>query len=269
MTQNKPLPSVPNERPPFMTPPSANVELASGGSSRRQSPPNHPQIRVVSHESSQEFLREDDEDDGEDEDDEDRRLTLRQRDIHVPLSDMDGPSEHCRSSSGGIDRRSEDVQIVLHQDMYEDTAGPASFSDEKQVVVSDEKEVLVHSPPLTGKDSAYSSVSGTSYASPTSMHPRSASAHSSHPRAQFGLFPNSGPSTPKHSMSGRHGAVSPALTARRTPEPASPLVPLRASTSLDNHLPSSRNRLLKKSSLSSLKRLFSKKKHNSVDTIVE
>ncbi|KAF9731318.1 hypothetical protein PMIN06_007407 [Paraphaeosphaeria minitans] len=268
MAQNKPLPSVPNERPPFVTPPSANVELASGGSSRRQSPPDHARIHVVSHESSQESLREEEEE--EEEDDEDRRLTLRQQDIHVAPSDMDETSGDYRNSSGGIDRRSEDVQIVLHQDMYEDTPGPASFSDEKEVVMSDEKEVLVHSPPLTGKDSAYSSVSGTSYASPTSIHPRSASAQSSsHPRAQFGLFPSNGPSTPKHSVSGRYGAVSPALTARRTPEPASPLVPPRASTSLDNHLPSSRNRLLKKTSLSSLKRLFSKKKHNSVDTIVE
>lgn len=143
------------------------------------------------------------------------------------------------------------------------------FSDEKEVVIPDEKEVLVHSPPLTGKDSAYSSVAGTSYASPTSTHPRSASAQSSqHPRAQFGLFPSSSPSTPKHSISGRHGALSPALTARMTPEPSTQLPP-RAQTSLDNHEPSSRGRLLKKSSLSSLRRLFSKKKHNGVETIVE
>jgi hypothetical protein len=266
MAQNKPLPSVPNERPPFMTPPFANVELASRGSSRQQSPPSHPQIRVVSHESSEESLGEHDQ--------EDDRLTSRQQapsDVDVPPPNVDGPSGHHRSASNGIDRRSEDVQIVLHQDMYEHTPEAASFSDEKEVVVPDEKEVLVHSPPLTGKDSAYSSVSGTSYASPTSVHPRSASAQSSlHPRAQFGLFPSSVPSTPKHStMSGRYGAVSPALTARRAPEPAPPFAPLRASTSLDNHLPSSRNRLLKKSSLSSLKRLFSKKKHSSVDTIVE
>lgn len=244
------------------------------GSSRQQSPSNYPQIRVVSHENSQESLREEEEeeeeDEDEDEDDEDRRLTLRQQDFGVPPSGRDEESGHHRDSSGGLDRRSEDVQIILHEDMYEDAPGTASFSDEKEVVVSDEKEVLVQSPPMTGKDSAYSSVSGTTYASPTSTYPRSASAQSSsHPRAQFGLFPSSGPSTPKQSVSGRFGAISPALTAQRTPESASPLVPPRASMSLDNHPPSSRHSLLKKSSLSSLKRLFSKKKHNSVDTIVE
>lgn len=268
MAANKPLPSVPNERPPFMTPPSTNVELASETSTRQQSPSDHPRIRLVSHSGSEESLREE-----EEEEDDNVRLTLRAQahpNIDLPPTDTDESSGHYRSSSNGYDRHSEDVQIVLHQDMYEASPQPTSFSDEKEVVASDEKEVHVHSPPLTGKDSAYSSVSGTSFASPTLMHPRSASAQSSsHPRAQFGLFPSSGASTPKHSISGRYGAISPVMTPRRAPEPPSPLVPPRASTSLDNHLPASRNRLLKKSSLSSLKRLFSKKKHGSVETIVE
>ena len=124
------------------------------------------------------------------------------------------------------------------------------------------------SPPLTGKDSAYSSVSGNSFASPAATLPRSASAQSAYPRAQFGLFPSSNPGTPKHSMSGRHGALSPALTSPRPPEQHAPQAVQRSQSSFDNYSSSSR-RLLKKSSLSSLKRLFSKKKHGSVDTIAE
>jgi hypothetical protein len=61
------------------------------------------------------------------------------------------------------------------------------------------------SPPLTGKDSAYSSVSGASVASPAGGSARS-------PQAQFGLFPSSTRSTPKGSISGRYGAMSPALS---------------------------------------------------------
>ena len=126
-----------------------------------------------------------------------------------------------------------------------------------------------NSPPLTGKDSAYSSVSGASFASPSVVQSRSASSQSSYPRAQFGLFPSSTPSTPMHSMSGRHGAMSPALVSPRPPDQsASQPVHQRSQSSLDNHTPTSR-RLLRKSSLSSLKKLFSKKKHGSVETITE
>src|SRR5205807_6971556 len=106
-----------------------------------------------------------------------------------------------------------------------------------------------------------------SFASPTAAHPRSASAQSSYPRAQFGLFPSSNPGTPKNSVSGRFGAASPALHSPRPLDQPAHLPP-RSQTSLDNHLPSSR-RLLKKSSLTSLKRLFSKKRHGSVDSIAE
>jgi hypothetical protein len=126
-----------------------------------------------------------------------------------------------------------------------------------------------NSPPLTGKDSAYSSVSGASFASPTVVHPRSASSQSSYPRAQFGLFPSSAPSTPMHSMSARHGAMSPALVSSRSQDQSAPQpVHQRSQSSLDSHVPTSR-RLLRKSSLSSLKKLFSKKKYGSVETIVE
>lgn len=126
-----------------------------------------------------------------------------------------------------------------------------------------------HSPPLTGKDSAYSSVSGGSFASPTAAHthPRSASASGSYPRAQFGLFP-SAPSTPKHSLNGRHGPLSPSFSPPSTAAPEQPAYyPERAQTSLSTRS-DVRGRLLKKSSLSSLKRLFGRKKIT-VETIAE
>jgi hypothetical protein len=199
------------------------------------------------------------------------------------------PSRHDRHPEMTRD----DSEITLKQDVYrpeqpvhglakEETA---QYSDEKEIAYSDEKEVVVQqpeedtrvrevsrakemqSPLLTGKDSAYSSISGASFASPTAGHPRSASSQSSYPRAQFGLFPSSSPGTPKHStMSGRFGAMSPTLNSPMVPD--NTYLPQRAQTSLSNHDPPPR-RLLKKSSLSSLKRLFSKKKHGAVDTIVE
>ncbi|PSN62375.1 hypothetical protein BS50DRAFT_501444 [Corynespora cassiicola Philippines] len=148
-----------------------------------------------------------------------------------------------------------------HETLHDSAANDAVAS--KRATMRDGKGD--HSPPLTGKDSAYSSISGGSFASPTAAHPRSASSQSSYPRPQFGLFPSSNPSTPKQSMSGRHGAMSPAPSLLHPDQRAQ--LPPRASTSLDNHGPSGR-RLLKKTSLSSLKRLFSKRKHP-VDTIAE
>ncbi|KAF2272416.1 uncharacterized protein EI97DRAFT_385831 [Westerdykella ornata] len=137
----------------------------------------------------------------------------------------------------------------------------------KRPITNPSKEDL--SPPLTGKDSAYSSLSGGSVASPTAAAlPRSTSAQASHPRAQFGLFPSSSPGTPKHSVSGRHGALSPALLSPRTTEPLVKEPVQRSQSSFENYSSSSR-RILRKSSLSSIKRLFSKKKHSGADTIAE
>ena len=195
---------------------------------------------------------------------------------------MDGPSRHDRQPE--ITR--DDPGITLRQDVYRPEQPvrkaakeePAQYSDEKEIAYSDEKEVVVLrpvdtraketlSPLLTGKDSAYSSISGASFASPTTVHPRSASSQSSYPRPQFGLFPSSTPGTPKQStMSGRFGAMSPTLSSPVVPDVT--YLPQRAQTSLDNHNPPPR-RLLKKSSLSSLKRLFSKRKYGNVETIVE
>jgi hypothetical protein len=122
------------------------------------------------------------------------------------------------------------------------------------------------SPPWTGKDSAYSSVSGASGASPTVVPSRPASAMSSHPQAQFGLFP-SNRSTPIGSISGRSGHMSPAfnpsLGGNRPLE-----APSRPHTALGN-FPDSAGKLSKRSSFTSLKRLFTKKRSGNINSIPE
>jgi len=272
MAQNKPLPSVPNERPPFIPYPSANAEPISERQIHQQRPSEHRSnnaannIRLVSisNSASEESL---DEEEEEEEVEDQVPNGAEHTHINMPQHNVNGPSRYHNEVLDAPPQHApiqDDSNIILRSDVYKPPQ-PVSFSDEKEVVVSDEKEVL--SPPLTGKDSAYSSVSGNSFASPTFTHPRSASAQSSHPRAQFGLFPSSTPSTPKHSISGRYGAISPGIATPRATEVVD--LPPRAQTSLDDHAPVSRNRLLKKSSLTSLKRLFSKKKHSSVDTITE
>lgn len=119
------------------------------------------------------------------------------------------------------------------------------------------------SPPITAKDSAYSSLSGASIMSPASTAPpRSASSN-----AQFGLFPSSAQHTPKQSISGRLGIMTPTSTSNlRSVKSAEP--PERPPTSLSTYSESTNKRLLKRSSLQSIRRFFTKKK-NDIDTIAE
>jgi hypothetical protein len=118
-----------------------------------------------------------------------------------------------------------------------------------------------HSPPLTGKDSAYSSVSGASAASPTGVFARS-------PQAQFGLFPSSTRSTPKGSISGRYGTMSPPLSQDpRSAQSSAP--PSRPETAVSSIPDVSSKRLSKRSSFTSLKRLFTKKKSGDINSIPE
>jgi hypothetical protein len=318
---NKPLPTVPNERPPFMTPISPD-STPRRLSENRLSPIAADPIRTISDSTSSESLQQA----------QSTSREMKRSNVAVPPVRIvqpvevptDGPSRprnpgpspfmHTNKSTSsleGMERplRSvktvrDDSAIMLQQDVYrpgqpvqkEVKEESARYSDEKELVYSDEKEVVVmqpeetrpeeprakeiHSPLLTGKDSAYSSISGASFASPTAAHPRSQSSQSAYPRAQFGLFPSSSPSTPKQStmsMSGRFGAMSPASSrfGAMSPAPNSPMVPdttylpQRAQTSLSNNMPPPRRSLMKKSSLSSLKRLFSKRKHGAVDTIAE
>jgi hypothetical protein len=120
-----------------------------------------------------------------------------------------------------------------------------------------------HSPPLTGKDSAYSSVSGVSVASP------GGSATTRSPKAQFGLFPSSAQSTPKGSMSGRYGAMSPALSSMEPRSAQSSAPPSRPETAVSSFSDMSSKRLSKRSSFTSLKRLFTKKRSDGINSIPE
>ncbi|KAF3004827.1 hypothetical protein E8E13_004095 [Curvularia kusanoi] len=118
------------------------------------------------------------------------------------------------------------------------------------------------SPPTTAKDSAYSSMSGASIMSPASTAPpRSASSN-----AQFGLFPSSAQHTPKMSVSGRFGPMTPSSSNLRSVKSAEP--PDRPPTSLSTYSETPSKRLLKRSSLQSLRRFFTKKK-NDIHTIAE
>lgn len=123
------------------------------------------------------------------------------------------------------------------------------------------------SPPWTGKDSAYSSVSGASAMSPTMTTSRSASAMSSH-TAQFGLFPSRNLSTPKGSISGRLGATSPTMSQSSRSTKISETLS-RPPTSMSTFSETSSKRLSKRSSFSTLRRLFTKKKSGEIGTIVE
>ncbi|KAF2641213.1 hypothetical protein P280DRAFT_398664 [Massarina eburnea CBS 473.64] len=273
---NKPLPTVPNERPPFITSPAGSEFSPDRNTHQRQpaSPLSHSTTpdynRDVFHSKSKESLKQQE----------------SARSPHPPAHISTSPVYHQEPSYPSYPRdykpgtvARDDSVVMLKQDVYRPEQ-PVRFSDEKEVQsvrFNDGKEIMApkrvevrkeeYSPPLTGKDSAYSSVSGGSVVSPTSAHPRSASAQSSYPRAQFGLFPISTPSTPKQSVPGRYGATSPEPNSSLRPD--DPLyVPPRAYTSPESHNPPPR-RLLRKSSLSSLKRLFTKKKSSGVETIVE
>lgn len=256
-----------------MTPPASSPGFLSDANTHqnrpesRLSPQETPRIKAISNSNSEESLKQEEEFVGR------THNVVAGSEVTVPHESRDKPSDIDHDPVNIHDRHTgpsrDDSVVTLRQDVYRPEA-PIQYSDEKEVVVSKPIDVRggkgEHSPPLTGKDSAYSSISGGSFASPV-VHPRSASAQSSYPRAQFGLFPSSTPSTPKYSVSGRYGAASPALSSPITPDLT--YLPQRPQTSLDNYNPSSR-RLLKKSSLSSLKRLFSKKaQQRPVDTIVE
>ncbi|KAL7775482.1 hypothetical protein CFE70_009325 [Pyrenophora teres f. teres 0-1] len=124
-----------------------------------------------------------------------------------------------------------------------------------------------YSPPWTGKDSAYSSVSGASAMSPGMASTRSASSMSSRQTAQFGLFPTRNLSTQKDSISSRLGAGSPAFD--QPDQLFKPDIPSRPATSMSNFSDVSTKKLSKRSSFSSLKRLFSKKRTSDIGAIAE
>jgi hypothetical protein len=91
--------------------------------------------------------------------------------------------------------------------------------------------------------------------------PRSASSS-----AQFGLFPSSAQHTPKQSMSSRLGTMTPSSSNLRSVKSAEP--PDRPPTSASAYSETTSKRLLKRGSLQSLRRFFTKKR-NDIHTIAE
>lgn len=112
------------------------------------------------------------------------------------------------------------------------------------------------SPPLTAKDSAYSSAAA-SFNSPVPVHRPS-------PRTNLGLFPPSQPETPRYPSSTRN-----ASTADLTSHAAYTALPQRSHSAMDSYGSNARGLLKKKASLSAIKKLFTRKKHDRVDSIQE
>lgn len=127
------------------------------------------------------------------------------------------------------------------------------------------------SPPMTGKDSAYSSICGASMASPTPIAPRTAASATSPPQAHFALFPNSARGTPKGSISGRYGPLSPVSPgASQPPKSAKSSLPTsRPGTAVSSTSNTTTKKLSKRSSFTSLKRLFTKKRPGDINSIPE
>jgi hypothetical protein len=145
------------------------------------------------------------------------------------------------------------IRVVHHQPSHSThtgSDGPPSSKKED------------YSPPLTAKDSAYSSVSGASVASPTMPPPRTASSVSSQPPAQFALFPSSS----KGSISGRSGTATPLSSNLRAVKSAEP--PNRPDTSISNYDDMPIKRLSKRGSLSSIRRFFTRRRGD-IHTIAE
>ncbi|KAF1844008.1 uncharacterized protein K460DRAFT_397184 [Cucurbitaria berberidis CBS 394.84] len=272
VANNKPLPTTPSERPPFMTSP-------NNGSATP--PDTEPPQRFSQAQKPKPQLQPDV--------------------LHTSDCTADTPkrSEEFASTSATL---STDVDVrrqtaskqpeyyheAWHSDDQRGRAAPQVdsgrtsrlFGHRRNLSNKSTEETLLtpnrlptkpdDTPPLTGKDSAYSSVSGASGMSPTVASPRSASSMSSRQTAQFGLFPSRN-LTPKSSVSGRLGAMSPAFgpTLRSAKSAESP-TGSRPTTSMSNFSDaSSSKRLSKRSSFTSLKRLFSKKKPGDIDSIAE
>ncbi|KAF2851145.1 hypothetical protein T440DRAFT_69730 [Plenodomus tracheiphilus IPT5] len=269
---NKPLPTPPSERPPFMLSSNAATENPSGaGTSQRHltKPQPHHQPDAVNSDSTTETPKRS----------EDSVSTSATSilDIDVRHQDNHKQSEYYQEDWHNDDQRGRTSPQVGSSGTNRlsghprDLAPVSNTAEEKWSAsrrISGKPDKGELSPPWTGKDSAYSSVSGASGLSPTLATPRSGSSLSSR-TAQFGLFPSRNLSTPKGSISGRHGAQSPAFSqTSQSSKPAD--MPSRPPTSMSTFSDaSSSKRLSKRSSFSSLKRFFTKKKSGEIATITE
>jgi len=268
---NKPLPTPPSDRPPFVPSSHPDSDPHSGNTTPQRhsqinppkpqplqppQPPHHPDA-VNSDSTTETPKRSEDSsstsvtsmlDDGDA-----RHSTGRKQADYLRATQSHDDHRGRQSPQADVDSRRTSRLVLGRQ---RDDATPVPKNEEG-------------SPPWTGKDSAYSSVSGTSPLSPAVAPPRSGSSMSSR-TAQFGLFPtrNAMP-TPKGSLSGRHGAQSPPFsqTARFSRSPDMLSRPPTAMSSFSDT--PSKKHLSKRNSFTSLKRFFSKKKAGDIATITE
>ncbi|RAR09537.1 hypothetical protein DDE82_001653 [Stemphylium lycopersici] len=245
---NKPLPTPPPERPPFMSPSSGRETPASFGTPQRQStikakPQHQPEIVNTSDSATETPKRSEDSS---------SMSAVSNVDVDVPR--QTSQHEYYQDAWHNDEQRgratpqaesSRTHQLMRHQ---ENTSSSNLLAEERPSATEHsyaKPDNGDYSPPLTGKDSAYSSVSGTSAMSPAYGSPRSASSMSSRQTAQFGLFPSRNLTTPKGSISSRLGATSPAFDhSAQPPKPVD--MPSRPQTSLSTFSDASTKRLSKR-----------------------
>ncbi|KAH6495379.1 hypothetical protein HBI55_106910 [Parastagonospora nodorum] len=264
VAHNKDLPPVPSERPPYMVTNGSGTATPSdieGVQRHRMARPIHrDQIHMIaSPESASTPKRSEESNSSSGSPDTDVDVRHRHEKAQAEYYQETWHSEDqrgraapqaepgCRTESSPRHRRNS----------FDKRAEETGSSASKPFSKTDNG---VHTPPLTGKDSAYASVSGVSVASPGNS--------TRSPQAQFGLFPSSARTTPKGSISGRYGAMSPALSADpRSAQSSAPSSP--PDTAVSGLSDVSSKRLSKRSSFTSLKRLFTKKRTDGINSIPE
>ena len=265
LTNSKPLPGVPNERPVLIT-------LSSHGDSSEDTPPpsRHRQRGIAKSTSRDSALRDPPAQsrgpreaasmpDG-------TRISRRSSEGRSPLNDPTKPHEES-SSSDDADGADESDGANHTDECPEHSPKHLERAPKRGVAglrLSGATHQRAASPPLTGKDSAYWSTSAASTSSPVAQQPRSPSSLSSHQRPNLGLFPSSAPGTPRSVLS-RSGTVSPPARA-----PARLQSPVQPPPTTHQAAPAAPPQpLRRKTSLSYIRRFFSKRKHVPADTIVE
>ncbi|KAF2026703.1 hypothetical protein EK21DRAFT_103051 [Setomelanomma holmii] len=270
-TNNKDLPPVPSERPPFLVKSPSGSAIPSDGDLSQRHCISRPIHRDQNHVDNAEAVRKQkrNEESGSSSESPNTDVDVRRR-IVKPQPEYYHEAWRSDDQRGRATPQMESgrtSRIFGHRrNLSNKSTEEASAQAPKRLSSKVEKGEL--SPPLTGKDSAYSSVSGASAVSPTNLPSRSASSMSLHPQVQFGLFPSSARTTPKGSVSGRYGPMSPALSP--PPHSAKSSAPSsRPETAISSFSDTSSKRLSKRSSFTSLKRLFTKKRSGDINPIPE
>ncbi|KAF1920398.1 hypothetical protein BDU57DRAFT_13523 [Ampelomyces quisqualis] len=265
VAQNKDLPPVPNERPSFnntANPGSTTAPDANVAHKQRMS-------RAIHRDQPHRFASPDYAETPKQSEESSSSSGTPDTDVEARDAAVRPQSGHCQEPWGGDDQRgraASQVEQSCTNSSFGHGRNASSKSTEdtltsmpQQFSTRDENGEV--SPPLTGKDSAYCSVSDASVASHTSTKTRLSTA-------QFGLFPSSTRSTPKESISGRYGAMSPALS--QDPRSAQSWAPSsRPGTAASSFSDTSSKRLSKRNSFTSLKRFFTKKRSGDINSIPE